>query len=125
MTFRDDLAADLDIFVESEEFAQFVTLDGVTLRAQVRRSTDQKSGSASLNFDGLHGDFTTLFFKTADYCGKKERLPRHGEWAFFDGKRYEVVHSEDELGITKLTLSAYRQNTLRPQPYRGANPYET
>ena len=125
MTFRDDLAADLDIFVCSDEFAQFVTLDGVTLRAQVRVSTDKKSGNETFNFDGLHGDFTTLFFKTADYLGKKERLPRHGEWVTFDGKRYEVVHSEDELGITKLTLTAYRQNTLRPNPFRGANPYET
>ena len=90
MSFRDDLQTDLDIFVESEEFAQFVT----------------------------------LYFKTADYCGKKQRLPVHGEQIWLDGKRYDVESCEDQLGIAKLTLAAYRQNTLRPRPFRGANPYE-
>ncbi|MBR1645182.1 MAG: hypothetical protein IJ774_05435 [Selenomonadaceae bacterium] len=124
MSFRDDLQADLDIFVESEEFAQFVTLDGIYLRAQVDSSTAQKSGNASLNFDALHGDFLTLYFKTADYCGKKQRLPVHGEQIWMNEKRYDVESCEDQLGITKLTLAAYRQNTLRPRPFRGVSPYE-
>ena len=125
MSFRDDLQTDLDIFVESEEFAQFVTLDGIYLRAQVDSYTSQKSGNASLNFDALHGDFVTLYFKTADYCGKKKRLPVHGEQIWLDGKRYDVESCEDQLGITKLVLAAYRQNTLRPRPFRGVSPYET
>ena len=125
MSFRDDLKADLDIFVESEEFAEFVTLDGVTLRAQVTTSTQKMSGNETRNFDGLHGDFVTLFFKTSDYVGKKQRIPRQGEWCYFNGVRYDVTRCFDTLGITKLELSAYRQNTLRQHPYRGANPYET
>ena len=125
MSFRDDLRDDLDIFVESEEFAQFVTVDGVYLRAQVNAHTAQKSGNSNLNFEGLHGDFVTLHFKSSDYCGKKQRLPRKGEQVWVDGARFDVESCEDQLGIAKLVLAAYRQNTLRPHPFRGANPYET
>ena len=125
MNFKDDLRDDLNIFVDSDEFAQFVKLDGITLRAQVTASTQKASGTASLNFEGLHGDFVTLFFKTADYCGKKQRIPRQGEQCWFNDMRYDVVRCFDTLGITKLELSAYRQNTLRQHPYRGANAYET
>ena len=124
MSFRDDLRDDLNIFVESEEFAQFVNVDGITLRAQVTNVTKKISGNETRNFEGLHGDFLTLFFKTADYVGKKSRIPRQGEQCFVDGVRYDVTRCFDELGITKLELSAYRQNTLRPHPYRGANPYD-
>lgn len=125
MSFRDDLKRDLDIFVESEEFAEFVTLDGIYLRAQVNAHTAQKSGNETRNFEGLHGDFVTLHFKTADYCGKKSRLPRKTEQVWLNEKRYDVESCEDQLGICKLVLAAYRQNTLRPHPFRGANPYET
>ena len=34
MTFKEQIAADLDIFVELDEFAELVTVDGVKLRAQ-------------------------------------------------------------------------------------------
>lgn len=124
MSFRDDLRDDLNVFVESEEFAEFVTLDGIYLRAQVNAHTAQKSGNEKYNFEGLHGDFVTLHFKTADYCGKKQRLPRHGEQVWVNNVRYDVESCEDQLGIAKLVLTAYRQNTLRPHPFRGANPYE-
>ena len=124
MSFRDDLKDDLNIFVESEEFAKFVTLDGICLRAQVTGYTNQKSGNRNLNFEGLHGDFATLYFKTADYCNKKSRLPKRGETCWLDGVRFDVESCRDDCGIAKLELAAYRQNVLRPKPFRGANPYE-
>lgn len=123
MSFRDDLQSDLDIFVESEEFAEFVTLDEIYLRAQVTSYTAQKSGNRQLNFPALHGDFVTIYFKTSDYIGKKERLPRHGEWIWLDGVRYDVESCTDQKGIARLELAAYRQNDLRPKPYRGADYY--
>lgn len=125
MSFRDDLKDDLNIFVESEEFARYVNIDGVFLRAQVSTYTDEKSANRSLNFEGLHGDFVTLYFKTCDYCNKKQRLPRKGEQAWINGQRFDVDFCQDQDGIAKVTLATYRQNVLRPRPFRGANPYET
>ena len=47
----------------------------------------------------------TLYFKREDY---KKKLPVHGQSVIIDGKRFDVLSSENELGICKLVLSAYR-----------------
>ena len=112
-TFKDDLKEDLSVFVEVDEFGEMATIDGVTLAAQITVQTHKKSGIESRNYDGLHGDFVTAYFKTADYTAVKERIPRQGEWCIINGKRYDVLTSADDLGITKLECAAYRQNTLR------------
>ena len=72
--------------------------------------TAEKSGRLQETFEGLHGDFVELYFKTAEYAG---RLPVQGEWCYVDGRRYEVCSSEDELGMSHITLAAYRQSVMR------------
>ena len=110
MTFKEQLAADLDIFVELDEFAQEVEVDGVKLRAQKLSHTAEKSARLTEQFDMLHGSFVTLYFKRDDY---NKKLPVHGQSIVVDGRRYDVLSSEEELGIVKLVLSAYRQPSLR------------
>ena len=119
MTFKEILPADNEAILRLDEFAECVKIDGVILRAAVEKSTAQKSGNLKLNYKGLLGDFLTLYFRSADYVGKRERLPRYGERVkvFSDEWRCEKLFSvescADELGICTLTLGAYRQNTLR------------
>ena len=110
MTFKEQLAADLDIFVELDEFAQEVEVDGVTLRAQKISHTAAKSQRLTETYDMLHGSFVTLYFKRDDY---NKKMPVHGQSLIVDGKRFDVLSSEEELGIVKLVLSAYRQPSLR------------
>ena len=110
MTFKEQLAADLDIFVEIDEFAELVMIDGVTLRAQKLSHSAEKSQRLSEQFDGLYGDFVTLYFKRDDY---NKKIPIHGQSIVVDGRRYDVLSSAEELGIVKLVLSAYRQPSLR------------
>lgn len=117
-TLKDDIAADIrSVFINLTEFSDWHTLDGVIIACQVSAWTADKSNRQNETYDGLHGDFTTLYFKTAEYTKKRERIPRHSEWVEFDGKRYDVISVKDEMGVTKLTLSAYRQNTLRTAPF--------
>ena len=119
MTFKEILPSDNENILQLDEFARWVKIDGVILRAVAEKSTAQKSGNLKLNYKGLMGDFLTLYFRTSDYIGKRERLPRYGErvkvysdeWAC--DKLFNVVSCADELGICTLTLDAYRQNTLR------------
>ena len=119
MTFKEILPADNEAILMPDEFAEWVKIDGVILRAVVEKSTAQKSANLKLNFKGLMGDFVTLYFRSSDYNGKRERLPRNGErvkvysdeWAC--DKLFNVVSCTDELGICTLVLDAYRQNTLR------------
>lgn len=119
MTFKELLPEDNEAILRLDEFAEWVKIDGVILRAVIEKSTAQKSGNLKLNYKGLMGDFMTIYFRAADYNGKRERLPRHGErvkvysdeWGC--DKMFSVTSCTNEHGISTLVLEAYRQNTLR------------
>lgn len=104
---------DLPIFVETAEFAEEVEIDGVKLPAQLMSLSKERSERMREQFSGLEGDFCELFFRTADYIAIKKRLPRVHEFCYVNGKRFDVISSEDELGISHLVLAAYRQPVLR------------
>ena len=111
--FKDILLSDLATFINLEEFSEEITIDGLTLPAQITTSTKEKSARQSENFQGLHGDFVTVYFKTSDYIQTRKRLPVYNEYVIMNGKRYVVESSSDECGIARLILSSYRQNPLR------------
>ena len=113
--FKDVIGIDAAVIMNVTEFAEFLTIDGVTIACQFVPSSDKMSGMSSRNFEGLSGDFATLYFKTADYVNKRKRkIPAQGEYVYLEAKgikkRFEVLRSEDELGVTALTISSYRQN---------------
>lgn len=111
--FKDDLQTDLPLFVETEEFAEEVDVDGVRLPAQVCPISKARSELVRDSYPKLEGEFVELYFRTSDYTATRKRLPHYSEWCFVNGKRFEVVSSQDELGICRLELAAYRQPTLR------------
>ena len=117
-SFKDDLRADNFTYLNTDEFSELTWVDGVLMKCQVSHWTAEKSGRASDNYDGLHGDFTTIFFEASVYMKKRERLPREGEWIYINGKRYDVMRVKNEMGVAKVVCAAYRQNTLRPNPLR-------
>ena len=116
MNFKDDLKADIATFLDLDEFAEFVTIDKVILPAQVIRHTAEKSARLTENFAGLHGDFVTVYFAAEPYYKKRQKLPRHGEWIYINGTRFDVVSAQEEFGIIKVVCSAYRQQKLAPRP---------
>lgn len=119
MNFKDVIASDNEeVFINVNEFSEYVDIDGVMIQAQIQYRTERKSALQSENFDGLHGDFTKVFFRTSDYCGKRERLPVQGEFVHINGKRYEVLACKDELGIVRLLVSDYRMIQLRQKPFQ-------
>lgn len=124
-TFKDDVERDIkNVFIDLTEFSDYHTVDGVIIPCIVNSHTGDKSNRQNETYDGLHGDFMTLHFKATDYTVKRERLPRHGEWIYLDGKRYDVISVQNDMGVAKVTISAYRQNTLRQNPFDGSvNPY--
>ena len=111
MTFKETVAADLDIFVNIEEFGESVTLDGVKLRAVVVKNTGARQRTGTSNRDHMNpdlhsipliGNFLTIYFRTADYTGARERIPKYSEFINLDGKRYKVIESAENLGLTRL-----------------------
>ena len=96
------------------EFAEYLKIDGVILACQFVPSTEKMSGVESKNYGGLYGDFAEIYFKTADYQKKRgKKIPVQGEFIYLEvrgiKKRFEVISSEDELGVTCLKISTYRQ----------------
>ena len=122
-SFKADMADDIRTFTNTAEFSQLTWLDGVLLPCQVSHYTAEKSGRMVENFEGLHGDFTTVYFNAAPYVRKRERLPRNGEQMHINGRRYDIVSVKNELGVAKIVCTAYRQNTLRQNPFKGEDPY--
>lgn len=126
MTFKELLPDDDFAMLDLTEFADLVKIDGVILKAVIENHTADRSGNDKKNFKGLFGDFTEIFFRTKDYCQKRERLPRNGEVCMVFShewnceKRFIVESCTDEMGMAHLILAAYRQDTLRSESIRAA-----
>lgn len=118
MTFKETIAADLDIFTDITEFAELIEIDGVELPAQVVPSTAEKSQRLQEQFAGLYGDFVTIYFQSAEYTSVRGQLPVKGNWALIGNKRFDVIETHEQLGICKVIAAAYRQPTPRLGDYR-------
>ena len=105
-TFKECVEADLsDVFINMVEFAEMHTLEGVELPCVISvNKTAQKSEQKEKTFDGLHGDFITLFVKKVD----APRVPKQGENIKLDDKRYKVKSCRDDMGLLSVLLEAYR-----------------
>lgn len=108
MKFTEAIDKDLEIFVSLDEFAEIHEINGYEMNSVFQESTSAKSGNASRNFDGLHGNFQSLYFKRCDM----EKIPQEGESIRVDNRRFTVESSEDQKGIVKLELSSYRGRGL-------------
>ena len=108
MRFRKAIDEDLEIFVNLEEFGEEHEINGQIIPCVFQRLTKEKSGNESRNFDGLHGDFMTLHFRTILI----DPLPHEGESIRIDGKRFTIDNVEDMIGMTRMILSSYRGRGL-------------
>ena len=116
MNFKDDLKDDIKTFLDLDEFAEYVRIDGLILPAQIEYHTAEKSARQSENFAGLHGDFVTIYFASEPYYKKRQKLPRFGEWIYVNDKRYDVESANEEKGIIRVECAAHRQQKLAPRP---------
>ena len=107
MKVKELIANDLSVFLNVEEFGEVHIVDNTEIECVFLQHLSQKSGAATKTFEGLYGDFSTLYFKTGELPSFHE-----GESVRIDRNRYTVEFVEDQIGITKLTLSSYRQRRI-------------
>lgn len=105
MTFRDEVAADnLNIFLNSEEFAELHNLNGVEALAVVQKlstNSDISTGDvATDNVYGLYGEAVQVNF-SADIMPE---LPAYGDPYMLDGKQYIVNSCNNDMGMITLEL---------------------
>ena len=120
-TFKDDMRRDHRTFLELDEFAEIIDLNGVKLRAQYmwvsgeRQKSDLAHKSegyyihSPLHFPTPYGELLTVVFRAEDYLKEKERLPKNTELVYINGSRFYVKTMQDEFGLVTLTLEADRQ----------------
>ena len=108
MSFREAMLADLDAFLNVDEFATIREFCGVLMKVSYQFYRDEMSGRVADDYMGLHGDHVRLTFRASDFLRKKSELPREKERVTFRGKSYTVDHSESEFGMCRLELSRYR-----------------
>lgn len=104
MTFKEQLENDLNTFINSAEFADTHTINGVSLQAVVHglKTSDviTKQAKHTVDFEGVSGRTVVVHFKTADMT---EPIASENV-VELDGEMYRVADTSEDCGMTRLTL---------------------
>ena len=103
MSFKDELAADLDnVFFNAEEFAEEHRVEGKNILCVIDTDRGQHKGG-SVNDGAMYGlaeaDFT-LMAKSADLPPRKEA----GELLNLDGKELTISYWDEQQGMAVIGL---------------------
>lgn len=99
MSFKDEIAADLDaVFLEAEEFAATHRVEGKTITCVIDSDKGQRKADGAM-YDLAEADFI-LMAKTADLPARKEA----GSVLNLDGRELTVTDWEEQDGLTIVGL---------------------
>lgn len=98
MSLKDIIASDLDIFINSDDFAEPHNVDGSVILCVLE--TDTYMQQSNTIDTGVSEVDAVLFVKTDELAEKKE----YGEHINIDDDTYTVVKYEDNMGMTRMEL---------------------
>lgn len=99
MTFKDEIAADLDgVFLQNDEFAELRRVEGKTIVCILDSNRGQRDGDGS-QYDLAVADFV-LIAKTIDLPARKEA----GSLLNLDGRELTVSTWDEQDGMTIVGL---------------------
>lgn len=107
MKFRDTLAADRDVFLCPEEFAEIHKINGkdcISIVQQVSADAEYSTGSGleTKQYYDLYGSHVQVHCKTEGL----DKVPVYGQKVWVDGALYLCAESKIDLGIVTLVLVA-------------------
>lgn len=103
--FKEQLAKDLDVFINAEEFADWHLLNGQKVRCIVstdESSTAQYSRGSSFD-DNIFECNAVINYKYSDY--PKALKASKSERFYFDNLNYTITHFSVADGLATLALS--------------------
>lgn len=106
MNFKDILEKDLDIFLNTEEFAEEINLDSVQLKAIVS-SVISEENKFKLGIQGAYGYGQAIYINQKEITFKSSDINfnyKKGDQVDFNGFLYEVISVEEDLKMTTLTI---------------------
>lgn len=103
MSFKDQIAADMAMFLDAMEFSDSLEISvagetPVQVIAMLEEGSDEESAFAL--GDGLLLFAARLYIRTDDL----PRRPKVGKDMAIDGRAYRVLNTSDEMGLTVITL---------------------
>ncbi|TGE36883.1 hypothetical protein E4K67_17440 [Desulfosporosinus fructosivorans] len=102
MSFKDQLTKDLDVFLNTDEFAELHAINGVELVCTV--DNDQLKERSKKEYDGIAAGELLFFVKKADYGIR----PEEGTPVIFDGRQMYVFNAREDTGMYEIILSQNR-----------------
>ena len=103
MTFKDQAAIDLNVFINVSEFADDHTINGAVIRCVVDDDINQERTSlVSVPVDGVFISMVSIFVKTTDFNYR----PVQGEYITLDNVGYYVISCSESAGVMEIKLRA-------------------
>lgn len=105
MNFKSILNKDLDIFINTNEFAEKILLDGIEINGVISSTISEenkfKIGNQSYGYgQAIYINQQEVIFKTADAPHKYKQ----GDRIELNGCLYEALLIEEDLGMTSLIV---------------------
>jgi hypothetical protein len=103
MTLKTQIAADMAIFLNTDDFADMHNVDGNQVAAVIDEDIiKQRSNRQSGNFDGVFRGEVMLYVKAADL----PRRPVRGQAIRLDGRLMLVDDCAESDGMLEISLEA-------------------
>lgn len=106
MDFKSILNKDLDIFINTNEFAEKILIDGIEIDGVVS-STISEENKFKLGNQGSYGYGEALYINQQEVIFKTEAIVhkfKQGDRIDFNGELYEIILAEEALGMTSLII---------------------
>ena len=101
MSLKDQIAADIDaIFLNTDDFADKVTLNGITLKCVI--DDDRLLNRTDLQAKGVYLGERLIFVKASDLPGK----PAVGARIELNGKPWFVSNVTENMGMYEIRIGA-------------------
>lgn len=103
--FKDIMRADLDIFMNLDEFAAMHSVNGKKMAVTIdNNDLIERAKKAKSNMDWIYVKSTLIYVKAKDFG----QLPAVGSAFHLDGKIFKVTDATNEDGLYSIHLEANR-----------------
>lgn len=103
-SFKEQVADDIDVFLNMDEFAEEHIVNGVTVKAVLEGLTMKEY----VQHIGRRSSLEDINARTVMLHIRKSDIPEvvHGNVIEIDGEMYSIVDVTDDMGLLTLTLEA-------------------
>lgn len=106
MNFKEQLVQDLDVFINSDEFADNVSITALEVTADVDVLEDRYRLQERIKneYTGIAIGEVLFFTKVSNWIETFGRLPNYGDKIRYNSKFYSVFEATENKGLLEVVL---------------------